>query len=272
MKVFISWSGEQSKAIANTLKEWLPSVIQAVKPFVSSHDITTGSLWMRTITKELAVTDTGVLCMNAENIEAPWILFEAGALSKGLEENAVTAILFGIQPSALKPPLSHFQNTPFTKEGIWKLVCDTNTRLKDNSLSDPILKKIFESFWPELEKSIGDIQLKIKLNAKPKRDQADMLEEILELCRSQARATPFTGFSSVAASDRAVNDFANMGQYAAFSAGQYKFPPVSLGATSCQGCGNISHDLRRCQHCNKLVCANCSNRVVTSTQRCEHLL
>jgi hypothetical protein len=34
MKVFISWSGETSHAVAQTLRFWLPSVLQYVEPYV----------------------------------------------------------------------------------------------------------------------------------------------------------------------------------------------------------------------------------------------
>ncbi len=39
MDVFISWSGELSKKIAEAIRDWIPCVIQAVKPYYSPDDI-----------------------------------------------------------------------------------------------------------------------------------------------------------------------------------------------------------------------------------------
>ena len=48
--VFISWSGARSKLIADTLYEWLPMVVQSVKPWMSSHSIDKGSRGVTSVT------------------------------------------------------------------------------------------------------------------------------------------------------------------------------------------------------------------------------
>ena len=44
MKVFISWSGDRSKYIAETLQEWLRRVLQATEPWISTQ-IDKGLVW-----------------------------------------------------------------------------------------------------------------------------------------------------------------------------------------------------------------------------------
>jgi hypothetical protein len=73
MKVFISWSGARSKAIAEILRQWLPGVIQAVKPYYSPDDISKGARWSSEIGKELEAARVGLICLTRENLEAPWI-------------------------------------------------------------------------------------------------------------------------------------------------------------------------------------------------------
>ena len=41
-KVFISWSGDLSKKIAEELRFWLPAVLQFVKPYFTPNDIEKG--------------------------------------------------------------------------------------------------------------------------------------------------------------------------------------------------------------------------------------
>ncbi len=42
MKVFVSWSGNDSRKAAELIKRWLPNVIQEVEVWVPTHDIGKG--------------------------------------------------------------------------------------------------------------------------------------------------------------------------------------------------------------------------------------
>ena len=110
MKIFISWSGERSQKIAELFKDWIQCVIQAAKPWISSHDVDRGALWYTEISKTLADSQFGILCLTPENKTEPWILFEAGALAKGIEENRVCTLLIDLKNTDIGNPLaqSHY--------------------------------------------------------------------------------------------------------------------------------------------------------------------
>lgn len=191
MKVFISWSGDTSKAIAEVLRGWLPSVIQAVKPYYSPNDITKGSRWGNEISKELEECKVGLLCLTADNLEAPWVMFEAGALSRSLSAARVCPILFGIEPSDIEGPLVQFQAAPFAKDEMRKTVRMMNQELGASALSSEVLDSVFEMWWPRLEEQINAVMKNAKepLNQKV-RSERDLLEEIL--ARVRAGALPFS--------------------------------------------------------------------------------
>ncbi|WP_052700655.1 TIR domain-containing protein [Methylocucumis oryzae] len=120
MKVFLSWSGTKSHKVALVFRDWLPSVIQEITPYVSSEDIDKGARWSTDIAKELEDSTFGILCVTKENISAPWLTFEAGALSKTMDKSFVSPFLFDIKRSEVDGPILQFQSTIFEKEDIQK--------------------------------------------------------------------------------------------------------------------------------------------------------
>src|SRR5580700_539848 len=100
MKVFITWSGDTSKAIAVAPREFIPTVVQSVEAFMSASDIEKGSKWQGEISRELDAATVGIICLTPENLTAPWVLFEAGALSKKATESGarVCTYLHGVSP------------------------------------------------------------------------------------------------------------------------------------------------------------------------------
>ena len=184
--VFISWSGERSKLVASALYDWLPMVVQSARPWMSAEDIEKGSRGLVEIGKALEKTSVGLVCLTPENLESPWVLFEAGALSKALDDKTrVCPYLFGgVRPEDVKPPLGMFQGTMAVKDDTRQLVGTMNKALA-GSLNEEKLETVFERMWPELEGKLKAIAEPKKLAVKP-RTEREMLAEILELARSEA--------------------------------------------------------------------------------------
>ena len=188
MRVFISWSGQRSKLIAEILRGWLPSVIQATKPYYTPDDITKGARWGNDISAVLEDSKIGLICLTKENITAPWILFEAGALSKNIDNSKVVPILFGVEPTDLEGPLVQFQAAKFEKKEVEKIVEMINQELGDAKLPLDVLSDVFEMWWPKLENEIIPVmETQENLNARIARSDRDLLEEILLTLRAQAK-------------------------------------------------------------------------------------
>ncbi|MBN1538288.1 MAG: toll/interleukin-1 receptor domain-containing protein [Anaerolineales bacterium] len=194
MKVFISWSGDLSHKVALALRDWLPSVIQSIDPYVSSEDIDKGARWSTDISQELELSNFGILVITKDNLDAPWLNFEAGAISKSVDKSRVSPFLFGIKRAEVKGPLLQFQSTIFDKEDISKLLHSLNRACDPPCIEDTRFDKNIDVWCPSLEKELSAL-----LKMQPEKDVSEskagdeilteyvrgILEEILELVRNQ---------------------------------------------------------------------------------------
>lgn len=187
MKVFISWSDNRSRKIADLLSDWLPTIIQAIEPWLSTN-IPKGARSMTEISSELEKTQVGIICLTSENLDNNWILFEAGALSK-MKDTKVCTFLLDLTPSDIKPPLSQFQHTTFTKTEIYKLLETINQQLPaagEKSIAEKTLRQVFDRSWSEFEEKVKEILKSHPAKTKHVRPDREILEEILTLVRKES--------------------------------------------------------------------------------------
>lgn len=177
MKVFISWSGILSKALANALRDWLPLVLQYVKPWVSDKDIGAGDRWAQSIAGELESSNFGIICITPENLQSEWILFEAGALSKSMLDAKVIPLLFGLELSDLSGPLSQFQAQKVEEVGIMEVVRAIN-KIAEGKTNDEIVARSVPLLWPDLKKKLDQIP-NAQSTEKHMRPQHEILEELV---------------------------------------------------------------------------------------------
>ena len=185
MKIFMSWSGARSRATAELLSDWIKCVIQASRPWISTRDIDRGALWFSEISDQLKDTTVGIVCLTQENKNRPWILFEAGALAKGLSSNRVCTFLVDLKPADLEDPLAQFNHTLPEKESVWELVRTLNSCLSSVGLDERILEQVFSTYWGQFEERFKVLLKQIPLSEKPEpRSEKNLLAEILENTRT----------------------------------------------------------------------------------------
>lgn len=182
MKVFISWSGKRSEALAKALREWFPLVLHFVEPWLSQSDIQAGERWSVQVAKGLESCNFGVLCVTRDNLNSPWILFEAGALAKSMEDGRVIPLLLDLDLKEISGPLAQFQAKKAEISGIKELIFDLN-KTGQTPVPDQQLEKLFSALWGDLEKQIADI-LKTGTSTKQTRPQGEILEELVSGIRS----------------------------------------------------------------------------------------
>ncbi len=136
-------------------------------------------------------SDFGLIFLTPENLSSPWILFEAGALSK-LEKSKVAPILIDLEPTDVSGPIAQMQLTKFNKDECFKLVEALNRALDSRALDPSVLINVFEKWWPELnEKVQAAIQIVLPTSEPARRPERELLEEVLERVRALQVRPPF---------------------------------------------------------------------------------
>lgn len=186
MKIFLSWSEERSKFIAEALRNWLPNVIQLIEPWMSKEDIKSGGRWSPEIMTQLEASKFGIICLTPENQNNPWIMFESGALSKTIAQTFVCPLLFEMNPSEIVGPLSQFQANQFDKDGLFRIINSINEALGVQGLKKDKLDETYSVWWPQLEEKMKGCP---PYDGKkvPQRTQEDLLNEIVNNTREQLR-------------------------------------------------------------------------------------
>ena len=183
MDVFISWSGMRSGAAAKALRDWLPMVINALQPWISSEDIEKGTRWSVDIASKLGESRAGIICLTPSNLRKDWILFEAGALSKTIENTHVCPLLIDLEPSQIEGPLAQFQLTKANREDCLKLLKTLNKALGKDALKNEHVELAFSTWWPTLEQRLNELPSD-GTSEPSRRTDREILDEVLNLVRT----------------------------------------------------------------------------------------
>jgi hypothetical protein len=182
MKLFLSWSGERSREIALAFRDWLPLVLHYAEPWVSDADVEAGDRWSQSVATELAATNFGLLLVTSENVESPWLLFEAGALAKSLDAGKVIPALLDLDYADIAGPLAQFQAKKLNREGILEILHSIQGS-SDSRIPDESLRQLFDVLWDVLDAKLQKIAEEAPKKRKA-RPQSEVLEELVSGIRS----------------------------------------------------------------------------------------
>jgi len=126
------------------------------QPWLSKRDILAGSKWNAELNKNLDEIRFGICCLTPENRDEPWVLFEAGALAKTVDDKAfVCPYLYDVEVADLPPALQQFQAKKADSQGTYDLVKSLNAALTSGALAEPQLRKAYEKWWADLEADLS---------------------------------------------------------------------------------------------------------------------
>ena len=177
MQIFLSWSGNISKEIAEIFKQMLEDCFyEKISVFMSAKDISLGTNGINTIFNALTQSDMCIAFITPINVNAPWIAFEAGVIagssnnSKLNVEKRIIPLLFGnIDTQKFnKNPLHNYQYAAASLEKINELCIDIAKQLHYNDIIKTVkqveakTKKYFSEIAKILEQIPGTGLLKSK--------------------------------------------------------------------------------------------------------------
>lgn len=194
MKVFISWSGPETREFAAFLRDWLQGVIQAVKPWMSEKDIAKGRHSMAELRAQLADTRLGIVVLTAANQGSQWVNFEAGAISNSVGEAAVIPLLLDLGKTDVVGPLSQFQAVDAVDRAEVHQMLEAINRAQREPLPERVLAHASEREWPGFEAEVRRFRSATRALAEvvPSRDDREVLAEILETVRALDRESHAT--------------------------------------------------------------------------------
>lgn len=197
MDVFLSWSTERSQKLAKMFNEWITNVLPTVQTYISTEQIGPGDRWSDSIGKGLETNFMGIFFLVEENVDSPWLNFEAGAISKNIEDSKVIPLLHDMKPEQINGPIAQFQAKLINVEpDIFSIVKQINNGINDErKINAEILKKLFDKWYPDFVKEYNDF---CNENPRPIKaddrkssnllDSEDQIGEILNIVRSLKRS------------------------------------------------------------------------------------
>lgn len=213
MEVFLSWSGSESRRVAEALKPWLKTLFPDLEVWMSCSDIQVGTPWGTALHEQLKRTDFGVLCLTAENLTAPWVLYEAGALAMSSKVGCVVPYLLGVGPEKLPAPLAQFQSVRANREGTWKFVERINAGF-GGLLPEDRLSAVFAREWSGLARTLG-LTVRTELHGDvmvvTPTSRTLMYDEEVHVLREKIRAILKGGQKRVVVDLIEVTEFSSMG-------------------------------------------------------------
>jgi len=188
MKVFLSWSGDASREIAELLRARLPRLLPGVEPFLSNRDIPAGKDWTRVLAAKLRESRFAIACLTPENVGDPtsgsggseWLLYEAGALTQHSSQCLCALLTGGLRPEDVPRPLSRFQHRCFSGGDFAQLVKDIGGMLKTPP-AEAELERAAADAWPEIAAEYDRIRAAHPLPARPRRLETTFERRVLRL-------------------------------------------------------------------------------------------
>lgn len=185
--VFLSWSGEQSRKVAKEFSDLFEAVFTpTIKCFMSNKDISPGMRSISKLFEMLEKCNYGVCFINYENARAPWIQFEAGALSKIVDESQVMVLILDDNIDCLYgTPLNEFQHKLFSEDDIRSIFEEIIKKFNLSDEKESFIRRFninWKEFYDNSYKALvmqKDNKQNGKVDQFPEKEELDSIKKML---------------------------------------------------------------------------------------------
>lgn len=155
-KIFISWSSDYERRVAEQIGSSISSVFNGVEPWISSVNIRAGQQWFSELMNALAQSKFAIACLSRRTSNSPWIMFESGAVSAKLAATKLVPLALDFDISNLVDPLARFNGVAFDQANMEALFRSINESV-GSPLAEEGLRSAFNNRWPQMETAVRKI-------------------------------------------------------------------------------------------------------------------
>ncbi len=146
-RVFLSWSGEPSRELAEALAEGMHTLSDRLEPWLSEN-LDPGVEWASALIPQIRKARLAILCLTHRNVNAPWIAFETGAYYTSRLKEGVIPFLLDFEPKELAFPLGLFQSLSADENGARALFVRVGKLVEIDA--DAVEEILVGTIWPQL--------------------------------------------------------------------------------------------------------------------------
>jgi hypothetical protein len=157
---------------------------------MSEENIGSGERGLAKIASELSGTSFGIIVVTQQNQSSPWLNYEAGALSKDVDDETVRvapSLVDFERKNDVTGPLGQFQASLLNREGVESIVVEI---AKVVGAEEAAVRKRFANSWRQeyesrfMSAKTADVEQPVT----KRRSNDEILDEILTIVREMARS------------------------------------------------------------------------------------
>lgn len=179
--------------VAEVWADLVRELFDVAEPFMSEENIGAGERGLTKIAAELAGTSFGIIVVTQENQSSQWLNYEAGALSKDLNDQTVRvapSLVDFARKNDVTGPLGQFQASMLDKNGVKHVLLEI---AKVVEADEAAVTKRFNNAWNQEYEARFD-EARQRAHDAPRvehqRSSDEILDEVLTIVRELARVSP----------------------------------------------------------------------------------